>query len=72
MHLLYPNASVKKEGGFFYYSFPQGKECNYYITGPESAKTEQTRTKRIAQVVTSFVKGIDFGEMMRMNRDDKL
>ncbi len=45
---------------------------NYYIKWIESAKTEPTRVKRIAQVVTSFIKGLNFAEMMRMNREDKL
>ena len=54
-----------------FYKVPKSHQ-NYYIKWIESAKTEQTRIKRIALVVTAFVKGIDFGEMMRMNRDDKL
>lgn len=45
---------------------------NYYIKWVEGAKAEPTRTKRIAQVVTSLVRGLNFGEMMRMYREDKL
>jgi len=54
-----------------FYKLPKSHQ-NYYIKWIESAKTEPTRIKRIAQVVTSFVKGLNFGEMMRMNREDKL
>ncbi len=53
-----------------FYKIPPSHQ-NYYIKWIDSAKTEQTRTKRISLVVTSFVMGLDFAEMMRMNRDDK-
>jgi hypothetical protein len=45
---------------------------NYYIRWIDIAQTEQTRTKRIGQVVTSLIRGLSFAEMMRMNRDDKM
>ncbi|MEO5996786.1 MAG: YdeI/OmpD-associated family protein [Chitinophagaceae bacterium] len=52
-----------------FYKIPKSHQ-NYYIKWIESAKTEPTRIKRIAQVVTSFVNGLNFGEMMRMKRED--
>jgi len=54
-----------------FYKMPKSHQ-NYYIKWIDSAKTEPTRVKRIAQAVTSFVKGLDFGEMIRMNREDKM
>jgi hypothetical protein len=54
-----------------FFKIPKSHQ-KYYIKWIDSAKTDQTRTKRIAQAVTSFVMGLDFGEMLRMNRDDKL
>ena len=37
---------------------------NYYSKWIDSAKTEPTRTKRIALAVTSLARKIDFGEML--------
>lgn len=45
---------------------------NYYSKWIESAKTEPTRTKRIAQAVSSLARGIiDYGEMIRSFRTEK-
>ena len=44
---------------------------NYYNSWIESAKTETTRTKRIAMVVTALERGMDFGEMIRAARKEK-
>jgi hypothetical protein len=41
---------------------------NYFIKWIESAKTDATRTKRLAQAVNALSNGIDFGSMIRMNR----
>lgn len=41
---------------------------NYFIKWIESAKTEPTRVKRLAQAVTAFSRKLNFGEMMKMNR----
>ena len=42
---------------------------NYYSKWVESAKTEATKAKRIAMAVSSLAKKIEFGEMLRMQRD---
>jgi Domain of unknown function (DUF1905)/Bacteriocin-protection, YdeI or OmpD-Associated len=42
---------------------------NYYSKWIESARTESTRAKRIAMAVSSLAKKIEFGEMLRMERD---
>jgi hypothetical protein len=44
---------------------------NYFIKWIESAKTEPTRTKRIALTVNAMARGMDFGAMMRSQRDDR-
>lgn len=41
---------------------------NYYSKWIESAKTEPTRTKRIALAVSSLAIKMDFGEMLRSQR----
>jgi hypothetical protein len=44
---------------------------NYYSKWVESAKTEATKAKRIAMAVSSLAKKIEFGEMLRMERNRK-
>lgn len=41
---------------------------NYYSKWIDSAKTEPTRTKRIALAVTSLARKIEFGEMLRSQK----
>ncbi len=41
---------------------------NYYSKWIDTAKTEPTRTKRIALAVTSLAHKIDFGEMLRSQK----
>jgi hypothetical protein len=43
---------------------------HYYSKWVESAKTEATRTKRIAQAVSALAKKMDFGEMVRVLKKD--
>ena len=43
---------------------------NYFIKWIESAKTEATKTKRLAQAVNALANGLDFGTMIRMNRKE--
>ena len=43
----------------------------YYSKWVESAKTEPTKAKRIAMAVSSLTKKIEFGEMLRMERDKR-
>ena len=42
---------------------------SYYSKWVESAKTEETRARRIAMAVSSLAKKIEFGEMLRMQRE---
>jgi len=37
----------------------------YFSNWVESAKTEATKTNRIAQTITALLKGFDFGQMIR-------
>lgn len=62
-HLDTTNASVKKDGGFFYYLFPQNKEFNYYITGPgcaELVRVEKAskRTIKVQVIMQNYIGGI--------------
>jgi hypothetical protein len=41
----------------------------YYSKWIESAKTETTKTKRIAQAINAFVLKLSYGEMIRMQKD---
>ncbi|WP_442588177.1 YdeI/OmpD-associated family protein [Pedobacter sp. AW31-3R] len=46
---------------------PKGHQ-NYYFNWLNSAKTEKTRTKRLTQIVIAMDKKMDFGEMIRANK----
>ena len=54
----------------YYYSLTKGNQ-NYFSKWIESAKTEQTKTKRIAQAVTALSKGQNFGEMLRSLKTER-
>ena len=54
----------------FFYSLPKGHQ-NYFGKWIESAKTEQTKTKRIAQAVNALSKKYGFGEMVRSLKNDR-
>lgn len=41
---------------------------NWYINWLNSAKTEATRTKRLAKIVSAMDRGLDFGQMMREDK----
>jgi Domain of unknown function (DUF1905)/Bacteriocin-protection, YdeI or OmpD-Associated len=47
---------------------PKGHQ-NYYAKWIESAKTIETKTKRITMTVNGLAMGMDYGEMMRYYRD---
>jgi len=47
---------------------PKGHQ-NYYAKWIESAKTIETKTKRITMTVNDLAMGMDYGEMMRYYRD---
>jgi Domain of unknown function (DUF1905)/Bacteriocin-protection, YdeI or OmpD-Associated len=51
----------------FFKSLPPSHQ-NYYSNWIESAKTAQTKTKRIVIVMNGFSKKMTFGEMMREGR----
>ncbi len=44
---------------------------HYFIKWIESAKTEPTKVKRIAQIINALSKKIDFGLMLRSAKQDK-
>ncbi|MBK0383869.1 DUF1905 domain-containing protein [Pedobacter sp. SD-b] len=48
-------------------SMPKSHQ-NYYINWLNSAKTEPTRVKRLAQTVDAMAKKMNFGEMMRYHK----
>lgn len=48
-----------------------GSHKNYYSKWIDSAKTDTTRAKRIAMVITSLAEGLDFGGMLRKARDER-
>ena len=48
----------------FFFSLAKSHQL-YFINWMNEAKTEQTKTKRIAQAVNALVKKIDFGTMIR-------
>jgi hypothetical protein len=54
----------------FFYSLPKGHR-NYFGKWIETAKTEQTKTKRIAQAVTALSKKFGFSEMMRSLKEER-
>jgi Domain of unknown function (DUF1905)/Bacteriocin-protection, YdeI or OmpD-Associated len=54
----------------FYNSLPQGHR-NYFTKWIDSAKTDATKTKRIALVIKTMVRKMDFGAMLREERDER-
>lgn len=54
----------------YYNSLPQSHR-NYFTKWIESAKTDPTRTKRIALVVKTMVRKMNFGDMLREEREEK-
>lgn len=54
----------------YYYSLTKGNQ-NYFSKWIEGAKTEQTKTKRIAQAVTALSRKMNFGEMLRNLKNEK-
>jgi len=54
----------------YFYSLPQGHR-NYFTKWIETAKTEPTKTKRIALVIKAMIRKMDFGAMLREERDEK-
>jgi hypothetical protein len=54
----------------YFNALPQGHR-NYFTKWIETAKTEATKTKRIALVVKTMVRKMDFGAMLREERDER-
>jgi hypothetical protein len=54
----------------YFNSLPQSHR-NYFTKWIESAKTEPTKTKRIALVIKTLVRKMDFGAMLREERDER-
>ena len=54
----------------YFNSLPQGHR-NYFTKWIESAKTEPTKVKRIAMVVKTMIRKMDFGAMQREDRDER-
>jgi hypothetical protein len=54
----------------YFNSLPQSHR-NYFTKWIESAKTEPTKTKRIALVIKTMVRKMDFGAMLREERDER-
>ncbi len=54
----------------FYNHLTKGHQ-NYFTKWIESAKTESTKTKRIAQTINGLSKHQDFGEMLRALKKDR-
>ncbi len=54
----------------FFNTLP-GSHRNYFSKWIESAKTEITRTKRIAQAVDALLKKMGYAEMIRAQKDHK-
>ena len=48
----------------FFNKLPKGEQ-NYFSRWIESAKTEPTKAKRIAQAINGFTRGLTFGPMIR-------
>jgi Domain of unknown function (DUF1905)/Bacteriocin-protection, YdeI or OmpD-Associated len=54
----------------YFESLPSSQQ-HYFSKWIESAKTEPTKTKRIAMAVNAMSKKIDFGQMLRSAKEDK-
>ncbi len=54
----------------YFNSLPQGHR-NYFTKWIDSAKTDVTKAKRIALVIKTMVRKMDFGAMLREERDER-
>ena len=54
-----------------YFNKLPGSHRNYYTNWIESAKTDSTKAKRIAQAVSAFTKGMNYGEMIRAMKAER-
>ena len=58
------------EALIYFNSLPQGHR-NYFTKWIDSAKTDVTKAKRIALVIKTMVRKMDFGAMLREERDER-
>ena len=56
---------------FDFFNTLPGSHQRYFSKWIDSAKTEQTKARRIAQAVTALAKGFGYGEMLRSLKKDK-
>ena len=54
----------------YFKSLPQGHR-NYFTKWIDSAKTDATKAKRIALVIKTMIRKMDFGAMLREEREEK-
>lgn len=54
-----------------YFKSLPGSHQNYFGNWIKSAKTEETRARRIARVVDAMLRRLNYGEMIRAARDEK-
>lgn len=54
----------------YFKSLPKGHQ-NYFIKWIESAKTDHTRTKRMAMAINALARGWGFSEMIRANKKNQ-
>ena len=57
-------------GSKSYFSKLPGSHQNYYSKWIESAKTDATKTKRIATCINAFANKLTFSQMMQMHKKD--
>lgn len=73
--ILPPNELIEclkdEPEAFKYFNALPQSHRNYFTKWIESAKTETTKTKRIAMVVKTMVRKMDFGAMLREERDER-
>jgi hypothetical protein len=55
----------------FFQTLPKGHQ-NYFSKWIESAKTIETKSKRIAQAVTALSKKMGYSEMLRSNKENRI
>lgn len=59
------------EATTYFNSLPKGHQ-QYYSKWIETAKTQATKTKRIATVINAFVNKLSYPQMMQLHRKDSL
>lgn len=62
---------LEEDAAYKYYKNLQPSHQNWFSNWVKGAKTESTKTKRIASVVTSCLQKLSFAEMMKSYRDKK-